>query len=293
MKLLKGIITVLFLVVGINVFAQSGTNPYVGGTHIYFVNSADNGATQEAVHVGNTYKWYLATNEAGDVAATDGDYAVTKVDDADNAWDKSTDVANLFRINITWNAAASGKTYYLFVEEYSANRCISKRRIQINVIPNAFDIKIAAVTADGCNTASGTLFTGNTPDAVQLGSTPRDFNITMTGTVNSWKFKPVVSADKTATVNATYKYNDGTDHTLTVDGDGYIIVPTGVTTVNATASVTNLWIDEDVTITFNIDAGEDVLYGTLESEEAGGAEFAGTATSIVWSVPTTTEIQTN
>jgi len=291
MKTIKSLIAILFLLVGSQAFAQSGTNPYVGGTHIYFVNSADDGLTQDPIHENNTYKWYLATNEAGDAAATDGDYTVTKVNGADLAWDKSTDVANLFRINITWNAAASGKTYYLFVEEYSNHGCISKRRIEIIVKPNAFNIQIAAVAADGCNTASETLFTGDTPGAAQLGSTPRVFNITMAGTVNSWKFKPVVSADNTATVTTLYKY--GTDQDLTVDVDGYITVPAGEDAVVATASVTNVWNDDNTTITFNINEGEDVLYGTLEMDEVGGADHAGTATSIVWPVPTTTEIQTN
>jgi len=288
MKTIKSLIAIFFLLIGSQAFAQTGTTPYVGSTHIYYVNSSD-GNTLNAGHPDNTYYWYLTDNTEALVTDTD-------VFTVGQAW--GTDVApvnNLFKVDITWGSAASG-TYYLYVKEYSNHGCISKRRIEILVKPNAFDIQIAAVAADGCNTASGTLFTGVTPVAAQLGSTPRDFNITMTGTPNSWKFKPVVTADNTAAITTTtYNYdNAGVETPLTVIDD-YITVPAGVNAVVATSSVTNVWNDNNTIITFNIDAGEDVLYGTLEKDESKATpdQYAGTATSIVWPVPTTTEIQTN
>jgi len=289
MKTIKSLLAVLFLLAGSQAFAQSGTSPYVGAKHIYFVNSSDNGISHEASHDKNKYKWYVATDLDGLVPAAVGDYQVEEV-----TWDKDNAIENLFSIHITWKIVPSpASPYYIFVEEYSGSGCISKRRIEVNVIPNAFDVTIASATTNTCNDASERVFTGATPDAGQLSTSVRTFAVTMSGTVNEWKFKPVIADNNSAGASATYKHDDGTVKTLTVDVEDYIVVPAGENEVIITVTVNNVWNANSTEISASINDAQDTLYKTLEKDEVDGDTYAAAATSIVLPLPMTTEISTN
>ncbi len=292
------LIAIFSLFIGKEIFAQQGTTPYVGSKHIYFVNSNDNGATHTRADGISSYRWYVTTDLAGSTAANTAHYTIEE-----STWDEGTDgingaaVNNLYKINITWNSGASlTAPYYLFVEERDiSNTCVSIRRTTINVQANAFDITLAAAPADACNSVSGNVFTGVTPLSSELSTTTKDFTINATGTVNSWKFKPLVSDNNSAGAAATYKYNNGSADVALTLTDGYITVPPSATpySVVATVTVNNLWDADNTVITIDIDAGEDVLYGTLEITEVGGATYAATASTTIKPLPLTSEISTN
>lgn len=288
MKIKIFLIIIVSFFLGKDIFAQSsGTNPYVGSNHVYYVNTVnEDGVTHDPDHDLNTYYWYL-TDES-DVAVTG-----TDIFTAGQAWGTdASPLANLFSVGITWGANAVGNTYRLYVKEYSGSGCISTRKITITVKASAFDITM--VTADAsCSAASGTLLAGSSPT---LPSSTRTFTVSMTGSNNSWEFEPTITVTNGTKGAVTYKYDSNDDgaynEELTITG-GVITVPAGETSIEISVVVTTLWNSNSTAILAQLDAGSDVLYGTTDIDEVNPGDFAASATSTINPLPLTTEISTN
>jgi len=280
-------IAFFFLLIGNEVFAQSGSNPFVGSNHSYYVNSTDNGVTHDGAHTDNKYYWYLTDDS--DVKITTPGTIYT----AGQAW--GTDVApiaNLFKIDITWGTSASGNTYHLYLEEYSGNNCITKRKIIINVIPNDFDISIADLGAS-CSDASGSIIVND--DENNLGNTVKIFTIDMKtqadmtasgAFIPDWKFDYEVTVGNGSFVSVSFDdntsdTNDGTANTgvVTVDNDDY--------SIQMTVTFSNVWNKaDDVTVTLS--KGVELTYNTPDGDPSNDE---GTVT--INALPNTSDIMTD
>lgn len=137
-KILKSAIALFALVAFTNLAnAQnnSGTTPAIGTDHNYWVNS--DGTTQTSGS-GSTYEWYISTEVAG-AAYTNADEFTAPT----TGYGAAT--ADLFKIGITWKAAAANKTYYLHVIETNAEGCSNHKAQVIKPFSN-FQLAIANVT---------------------------------------------------------------------------------------------------------------------------------------------------
>ncbi len=138
-KLVILLAAVLLTAINANVFAQtSGTAPYIGATHQYWVNG-DFGDDN-----GSTYQWWISTTPADlttPVADPSGFLTVT----ATGADYNTSGEGN--GIEFTWLPASAGNTYYLVVEENDGT-CTNIKAVAIQPV-NAFDVTFAAINELG------------------------------------------------------------------------------------------------------------------------------------------------
>ena len=282
---------------GKDIFAQTGTSPFVGSKHIYFVNSADGGESHIRTDGVSSYKWYLTTNEAGTIAANTDHYTVEG-----SAWDGGTDgidgaaIVNLYSINITWNASASvSAPYYLFVQEHDVNdACISIRKIAINVQANAFDINIASLGTT-CSDASGSIIVNS--DETNLGNTTKVFTIDMETQADmtsatfipDWKFDYAVASASGNLVSVNFDTNTAVA-TPALSGQA----ASGVVTVNAddysiemTVVFANVW-DSSETVTVTLSNGVELTYNTPDGDATNNV-----GTVAISALPVTSNIITD
>jgi hypothetical protein len=285
----KILFLIFFVLLGNFIMAQTGSSPFVGSTHTYYVNSSDNGATHNSAHNNNKYQWYVTTDATGNTAANTAHYSV-----AEGTWDASNPVQNLYKINITWNSASEGNTYYLFVEESASNLCISKRRIQVVVGANNFDISIGNL-ATTCSDASGSVIVNS--DNSNLGNTSKQFTINMQTQsdmssatyVPDWKFNYTVSMTGGNLVSVTFDDNtsvaspvlsgQSATGTVTVNNNDY--------SINVTVVFTNVWNSSDQ-VTVTLSNGTELSYNTSENSTTNNA---GSVT--IKALPETSNIMTD
>ena len=137
---------VVFTAFSAKLFAQTNTGVYpsVGSTHYYWVNSGDNGASQEAGHAGNSYKWWVASKTDLNTALEEGtDFSL-----AGGAYDVAT--TDSFAIGLTWNPSAVGDTFFVVVEETDPNgNLCSNIKAQAVVPVNNFEVQFVALDESG------------------------------------------------------------------------------------------------------------------------------------------------
>ncbi|HYQ57301.1 MAG TPA: hypothetical protein VEP89_08115 [Draconibacterium sp.] len=128
-----------------SVFAQAGSNsgefPSVGSTHSYWVNSGDDGVSQEGDHEGNSYRWWVS-NDVVDLtsALSSGTYFTT------DASYYNSSMQDSFAIELSWTAASVGDTFYVVVEE--TGNCTNIKALPV-VPTNDFEVQFVALDADG------------------------------------------------------------------------------------------------------------------------------------------------
>jgi hypothetical protein len=206
------------------VFAQgTGIAPEIGSTHTYYVNSSDGGSTQDAGHVGNSYTWWISTNDADlTVANTSSDFTVAAGSVA--SYDASSPELNAFSIKITWNPASSAATaanpYYLVVRETDATGCSNLRVLPI-VPTNNFTLQYVALTSGGVATDNNTdcapdiaLTASSGTITYDYGKGDYEFKLTPSGlgAASSWSFAYVFNNTiGNATPTLTYSIDGGTN----------------------------------------------------------------------------------
>ena len=120
------------------VLAQtSGTAPYAGATHTYWVNTVDlTDASSDHLssHDGNTYTWEVLRSGGTSADATDYSFITTSTG------------ANIYSVQIKWLAPAieDGGPYFLVVTEEDGTGCTNVKAVQIDP-KNAFAIVIQNV----------------------------------------------------------------------------------------------------------------------------------------------------
>lgn len=184
-KLVLLFVAVVVTAASTNVFAQTstGTVPFAGATHSYWVNSDDNGATQSS-GVGNTYSW--------EVLRTGGEAAAT----ADYDFLGTNSGEDIFNIQIKWlaPAIADGNPYFLVVTE-SDGTCANKKAIQIDPT-NGFIIKIQNVDDNLVDQGAGkewcapdvTLNLADANIAYNYGTTILYYRVDAQGLSSDWSF---------------------------------------------------------------------------------------------------------
>jgi len=142
MKKIRNLCIAIIALVGLSssAFAQgTGIAPAIGSNHSYWVNSDDGIGLKTGYPTGNKYLWYITK---GDLAAKNtSDFNITTVGYVDN----STEVTDLFKINIDWLAASAGSTYYLHIIERSGDGCTNHKVEIINPFSD-FQLAIINVT---------------------------------------------------------------------------------------------------------------------------------------------------
>ncbi len=195
MKKLAFLLTaVIVSTFGSNVFAQAGSNsgeyPSVGSIHSYWVNSDDDGASQDGDHEGNSYRWWVSNNtEDLTSALSSGTYFTT-----DASYYNSSE-QDSFAIDLTWNAAAVGDTFYVVVEE--TGTCTNIKALPV-VPTNDFEVQFVALDANG---DSGDSLSRCAPDIAvsasgltvtyDYGKDTTMFKVTATGIYAAWSISNV------------------------------------------------------------------------------------------------------
>jgi hypothetical protein len=219
----------------------SGTAPSIGSTHQYWVNSGDNGATQN-VGTGNNFLWYVTKGDLTTKNTSDFSI-VSAVSGGTPAYvNNTTSVTNLFTVNITWKAASAGSTYYLHVMETGTNGC-SNHKVEIINPVSDFRLAIANVDEGALGTVVAQNFNNCAPNVApalvsnsiryDYGKTKLYYKVDATN-IDAADFSFVYNITKTGgptTISASYG---------TVSGNTYTSSGTlDVTSGNHTQSVTN------------------------------------------------------
>jgi hypothetical protein len=153
MNIMKRILTfsiVLICTMGFSTLVSAqgtGTDPAIGFSHSYWVNSEDGTALKTGYPTGNKYLWYITKSDL--TAVNTSDFTITTAAYVD----ATTEVNNLYKIDIIWNAASAGSTYYLHVIETDGTTSCSNHKVEI--IKPISDFQLAIANVD--ETALGTV----------------------------------------------------------------------------------------------------------------------------------------
>ena len=282
-KLLILSLIAFFALSSAKVFAQGGTGiaPEIGSTHTYYVNSSD-GTTQDVGHVGNSYTWWISTNDADlTVANTSSDFTV--VGSSVASYNASSPELNAFSISITWNPASSAATaanpYYLVVKETDASTGCSNLKVLPIVPTNNFTLQYVALTSGG---APADNVTDNcAPDVAvsasggtityDYGDGDYEFKLTPSGlgAASSWEF--------------AYAFNNtigtGATQTLTYSVDGGTnFIPLPASPVTVTSGTTSVIVK--VNLNYGTTAGahyEGLAAQTVQMTISGVQDAGGNA----------------
>ncbi|PXX96178.1 hypothetical protein DF185_20580 [Marinifilum breve] len=153
MKRIRNLCIAIIALVGLSssAFAQtnSGTTPAIGTPHKYWVNANVDGSIQEEGK-GNSYTWYLTSTIDG----TAIDIGAPGFNEFAFAEDYNTATVDLFAVNITWQAASAGSTYYLHIIETDKDNGCTNHKAEIITPFSDFQLAIANVTAADLVTAA-------------------------------------------------------------------------------------------------------------------------------------------
>ena len=289
---------------GAQTFAQtSGKAPYAGATHQYWVNGAF-GDTK----TGSAYTWWVSVDTDLHAPINQTDFTVVTTNGGADYNTSGSENG----IELTWNASAAGKTYYLVVQEDSAS-CSNLKVIPIQPV-NAFDVIFAAI--DGSNsdaddpsrcapdialTASGTTITYDYGEGEYI------YKITSAGVFSDWTFDfnftnslGVATADiGYSTDGSTYstgESNSGTKNVTPVSGAATVYFKVSVDYGDTDTPATSEEVLSELSMTLeltNISDGSNAPAHIYMSD--GTSEFTGNVEQVqtVNERPKTTGIQTN
>lgn len=267
MKKLNYILTVVVIIAtSLTSWSQNtGIAPDIGSLHNYEVVN----------HSGSSYAWSVTTDFQGLVPVTYGGSGIATL---------SATTGN--SIDITWNGAVSGTTYFVHVVETGSNGC-SNRKVLAVTPASRFTMDIASVnstgtvitTADTLQCAPSVTVTGyNTSDRTftyDYGSNTFYFKISAAGIgSNGWspQFKIDVT-DSAASYDAEWSTSIGGTYTnvdLATNGSANDIDVTGGNAnvfVKLVVSNKEGLANNPITVT--------LLDGANESEDANGNDVTG------------------
>ncbi|WP_421920565.1 hypothetical protein [Marinifilum sp.] len=274
MKKLKLIMASLFLLIGSNVMAQNGTNPFVGSTHTYEVTRGV---------AGSTLLWSVlnADESAADVA----DFSI-----AANGGET---------VDITWNTLNGGTNANYIVQlsetaPAASGGCITLRQFVVTVIGNAFDIVIADLPAD-CSDASGSVIVNSGNN--NLGTTSKTFTIDMStqadmtsaSYIPDWEFDYEVTSTNGDLVSVTFDTNTN-DPSQALSGKsatGKVTVNNNDYSVQLKVEFNNTWASGDL-LTVTLSNGIELTYNTPENLDTNN-----TGSVTINAMPATTNITTD
>ncbi|MDX8337956.1 hypothetical protein SLH46_02100 [Draconibacterium sp. IB214405] len=296
------LIAVLMSAAGSGVFAQgSGTAPQVGSKHNYAVTYT----------AGNSYVWDVTSDFAGNTTVVGTLVTITA----------GTDDAN---IDVTWNNAVPGTTYFVHVTE-TADDCSNRKVLAVTPVNN-FTLDIVSVDLDDADTdnednyaivpssisidgydAAASTFTYNyhkdsvfykiTAAGIDLATTDWSPQFTIshediTGTVVSAGWATAIDGTYTMGLDTDGGVNDLVVETsATTNGEIWIKVVVDNSTLNeglvANSIVVNLVEDPDDAVDNSNQSGED--------ENGNDVTSTGndTRTQIVKARPATSDISTD
>ena len=304
-KLLFLSIIALFTVASANVFGQNtGSDPAVGSKHQYWVNGTF--TTPTPAGASSTYTWWISTTPVD---------LMTKVTSSTEFTATSgynTGAVGKNGIELTWNSASAGKTYYLVVQEDGvAPLCTNIKAYPIQP-KNNFQLVFAALDADGTTpgdnlhrcapaialTASGTSITYN------YGSDNYLFKLTATGLYTGGSLDYAFAATLNG-ATATYEYSTdgGATYTTKASTEVALSIPASATgtkdvfirvhLVNGTTNVGTAVQTMKLTLSNVKDAGSNAVTKIYSSN--GTTDITATPEQIqtVNARPATTGISSN
>ncbi len=293
--------TVLLTAISANVFAQgTGTAPEIGSTHQYWVNGtygSPNSGAESSI-----YTWWISTSSSDLTTPTTStsDFTVTG-----GATYNTAEVGET-GIELVWNPASVGNTYYLVIKE-NDGACENIKAVAIQPV-NAFDVIFAAVDeldADSDNpdrcapeialTATGTAISYN------YGSDEYIYKISSDGLYSDWTFD-FAFTNTIGSATPTIKYSmDGSTYADegSVSGSKTVTPTLGAATVYFKVNLDNTTAEEGLsgqsmilTLT-NLSDGSNTPAHIYMSD--GTTEFTGgiEQTQTVNARPATTSIGSN
>lgn len=206
----------------LNVYAQgTGTAPQIGSTHQYWVNGTFGSPTSGAT---SNYTWWISENTADLTQPTANTSHFTVTGGA--TYNTSTSGGSGGNgIELVWNPASAGNTYYLVVEEDDGT-CTNIKAVAIQPV-NAFEVIFAAIDGTGADkdnpercapdialSASGTTITYN------YGSDEYLYKIISSGLYSDWTFD-FDFTNSVGSASQTIEYStDGTNYTTEASASG-------------------------------------------------------------------------
>lgn len=297
---------VVLTAISAKTFAQtSGTAPYIGATHQYWVNGSFG---TPSGHASSTYTWWISSSTT-DLLTRTGSTSDFTVVSTNGGADYDTSGETVNGIELTWNPSAAGNTYYLVVEENDGT-CTNLKAVAIQPV-NAFDVVFAAIdesdndsdnpsrcAPDIALTASGTTIT------YDYGSDSYIYRISSAGLYSDWTFNYSFAntlGDATPTIE--YSTDGSSYNTTAVSGSKTVTPSAAAATVYFRVSVDNGdtggTAEEGLagqSMVLTLTGISDGVSGPAHIYSSDGAtEFTGAVeqTQTVNARPSTTGIQTN